>query len=163
MKKITLAVLISFLITSLICSTTKAQTSPVTMPALGTDNPWTENQLMDPSALAYIIQGSKTNKPLILNIGAVADIKDAIHIGAVSETENLKKLNNAVHLLPKNTAIVIYCGCCPFTKCPNVRPAFSELQKAGFINVKVLNLPMNLKVNWSSKGYPLAASKTAQP
>ncbi|RYE24292.1 MAG: rhodanese-like domain-containing protein [Sphingobacteriaceae bacterium] len=99
------------------------------------------------------------NKPLILNIGVVTDIKGARHIGAVSEAQNMKKLNTAVHLLPKTTPVVIYCGCCPFNKCPNIRPAFTALQKEGFTNIKVLDLPTNLKVDWSSKGYPLAETK----
>lgn len=143
----------------LICSQTKAQTSPTTMPTLGVSNPWTTKQVIEPSILASIINDAKLDKPLILNIGAVEDIKSAKHIGAVSEAENMKKLNGAVHLLPKNTAIVVYCGCCPFNKCPNIRPAFTALQKEGFTDIKVLDLPTNLKVNWSSKGYPLAAVK----
>lgn len=143
----------------LICYQTKAQTSPTAMPTLGFGNPWTEKQVIEPFILASIINGIKMDKPLILNIGAVEDIKSAKHIGAVSEAENMKKLNRAVHLLPKNTAIVIYCGCCPFNKCPNIRPAFTALQKEGFTDVKVLDLPTNLKVNWSSKGYPLAEVK----
>lgn len=156
MKKFALITLLSFSITASICFTAKAQTSPTAMPTLGVNNPWTKNQLMEPSVLASIIRKPKTNQPLILNIGAVDDIKDAIHVGAVSKPENLKKLNSTVQDLPKNTAIVIYCACCPFAKCPNIRPAFIELEKAGFTNVKVLNLPTNLKVNWSDKGYPLA-------
>ena len=157
MKKFASITLLGFSIITSICCTAKAQTSPAVMPTLGINNPWKENQLIAPSVLASIIQEPKTNQPLILNIGAVDDIKNAMHIGAVSKPENLKKLNETVHNLPKNTAIVIYCGCCPFTKCPNIRPAFTELQKAGFTNVKLLDLPVDLKVNWSDKGYPLAA------
>ncbi|RYE25855.1 MAG: hypothetical protein EOP45_04415 [Sphingobacteriaceae bacterium] len=71
----------------------------------------------------------------------------------------MKKLSSAVHLLPKTTSVVVYCGCCPFNKCPNIRPAFTALQKKGFTDVKVLDLPTNLKVDWSSKGYPLAETK----
>jgi len=52
--------------------------------------------------------------------------------------------------------MVIYCGCCPFTKCPNIRPAFQQLKKMGFTNVKVLDLPVNLQTNWIAIGYPLA-------
>lgn len=159
MKKLVFIPLLTFFISILICYQTKAQTSPTAMPTLGVSNPWTEKQVIEPFVLASIINGAKTDKPLILNIGAVEDIKSAKHIGAVSEAENMKKLNGAVHLLPKNTAIVIYCGCCPFNKCPNIRPAFTALQKEGFTDVKVLDLPTNLKVNWSSKGYPLAKVK----
>jgi len=57
--------------------------------------------------------------------------------------------------LPKDKEIVIYCGCCPFSRCPNARPAFALLQKLKFKNAKLLNLPNNLKVDWINKGYPL--------
>jgi hypothetical protein len=51
--------------------------------------------------------------------------------------------------------VVIYCGCCPFAKCPNVRPAFSTLLGMGFKNPRLLNLSHNLKADWIDKGYPL--------
>ena len=148
------------LITALACLTTfytKAQISNPVAPSLTAPNPWTDSQLLEPSALADQIKNGGTNLPLILNIGAVEDIKGATHIGAVNDAKNLEKLKNTVAALPKNTAIVIYCGCCPFARCPNIRPAFSELVKSGFTNVKLLNLSTNLKTNWIAKGYPLAA------
>ena len=113
---------------------------------------------MEPSALATIIKNTPASLPLILNIGAVEDIKGATHIGAVSNADNLQALIKAVADLPKNKAIVIYCGCCPFTRCPNIKPAFNELKRQGFTNVKLLNLPVNLKTNWTAEGYPLAGS-----
>ncbi|RYE25207.1 MAG: rhodanese-like domain-containing protein [Sphingobacteriaceae bacterium] len=159
MKKFTLIAIFTFFISALIHFQTKAQTSPNPMPILGLGNPWTETQVIEPHVLASIINNPKFSQPLIFNIGAVSDIKNAKHIGAVSEAQNMKNLSSAVHLFPKNTSIVIYCGCCPFNKCPNIRPAFKALQKEGFINIKVLDLPVNLKVDWSSKGYPLADTK----
>lgn len=159
MKKSILIALFTFFISILIHFQTKAQTSPGPMPALGVSNPWTEKQVIEPQILASLITDANTNKPVILNIGVVTDIKGARHIGAISEAQNMKKLNSAVYLLPKNTPVVIYCGCCPFNKCPNIRPAFTALQKEGFTDVKVLDLPTNLKVDWSSKGYPLAETK----
>ncbi|HVW97225.1 MAG TPA: hypothetical protein VHA56_14735 [Mucilaginibacter sp.] len=118
--------------------------------------PWTDSQLMEPSALAKSIADDDRKGIVILNIGAVEDIKDARHIGPVSNPENLKKLKEAVAGLPKNAEIVIYCGCCPFSKCPNIRPAFAELKELGFTDFKVLNLPVNLKTNWIADGFPLA-------
>jgi len=135
------------------------QANPGPMPSLGVTNPWTNNQLIEPADLAAMINNGTAGNLAIYNIGAVEDIKGAKHIGPVSNPENLEKLKAAVAGLPKNTAIIIYCGCCPFTKCPNIRPAFIELTKDGFTDVKLLNLPKNLQTNWIAPGYPLAASK----
>jgi hypothetical protein len=158
MKHKILIAILCLLITGLCVSETKAQTSPVGMPSVLNNYPWTDSELIEPSALAAIITKSSANMPVIFNIGAVEDIKGAKHIGAVSNADNMKTLKSNVSALPKNTAIVIYCGCCPFTKCPNIRPAFLELKKLGFTNVKLLNLPVNLKTNWVSHGYPLSGS-----
>ncbi|MDB5851756.1 MAG: hypothetical protein JWP29_5508 [Rhodoferax sp.] len=154
-----LVIAVCMLITGLCASETKAQTSPVAMPSLLNDYPWTDSELIEPSVLAAMITKNPANMPVIFNIGAVEDIKGAKHIGAVSNAENMKTLKSNVSALPKNAAIVIYCGCCPFTKCPNIRPAFLELKKWGFTNVKLLNLPVNLKTNWISHGYPLSGSQ----
>ncbi|MEP6611883.1 MAG: rhodanese-like domain-containing protein [Mucilaginibacter sp.] len=157
MKKIYSLAICCLLVFCFAALKTQAQISSPDAPSLTLGNPWTNSQLMEPSALATQIKAGGTNLPLILNIGAVEDIKGATHIGAVNDAKNLEKLKRTVAALPKNTAIVVYCGCCPFAKCPNIRPAFSELAKAGFTNVKLLNLSTNLKTNWIAKGYPLAA------
>jgi rhodanese-related sulfurtransferase len=157
MQKINLIIILGLLFTIITKVSVSAQTSPgsaLAMPALG--DPWTGSQLLEPSVLADQIKAGQTKQTLILNIGAVEDIKGATHIGAVSKTENLEKLKSTLAALPKNTAVVIYCGCCPFSKCPNIRPAFNQLKKQGFTNVKLLDLATNLKTNWVAKGYPLS-------
>lgn len=156
MKKISLIALLCLLFVGLTISESQAQTSPGTMPTLGVSNPWSNSQLLEPSKLAVILKTGETKSPVILNIGTVEDISGAQHIGTVNNAENLKKFRTKVTALPKNTELVIYCGCCPFTKCPNIRPAFNELNKLGFTNIKVLDLPTNLKTDWIAKGYPLA-------
>lgn len=133
----------------------KAQVSKDPNVLLGLKKPWTNSELIEPSALAADLKTNSTTTPLIYNIGAVENIKGARHIGPAGNAENLEKLRNTVKDLPKNTAIVIYCGCCPFSKCPNVSPAYSELKKLGFSNIKVLDLATNLKTDWIDKGYPL--------
>ncbi|MDP9046620.1 MAG: rhodanese-like domain-containing protein [Bacteroidota bacterium] len=142
----------------LLYTSVKAQTSPQTTPSLGPLNPWAASQLEEPRELAAILNSSIADKPVIFNIGAVEDIKGARHIGAVSEKETLEKFKKSLRGLPKTTKIIVYCGCCPFAKCPNIRPAFSLLTDMGFTNVKVLDMPVNLKTNWRVKGYPMAAT-----
>ncbi|MEB0262801.1 MULTISPECIES: rhodanese-like domain-containing protein [unclassified Mucilaginibacter] len=158
MKTKTLLTLCILVIAGLCSSSAQAQTSPVALPSALNNYPWTDRDLMAPALLAANIKEHPAELPLILNIGAVEDIKGAKHIGAAGKTENLKALKAMVATLPKNRDIVIYCGCCPFTKCPNIRPAFQELKKMGFTHVKLLNLPVNLQTNWIAKGYPLAGS-----
>jgi rhodanese-related sulfurtransferase len=152
MKKPLLLSLIVALV-GLTTITAKAQTSPGAAPALE-KYPWTDMELLEPSALAATIKKG-TAKPVILNIGVVEDIPGARHIGAASKEENITKLKEAVAKSPKNTEVIIYCGCCPFTRCPNAKPAFNTLKAMGFTNVKLLNLSTNLKTDWIAKGYPV--------
>lgn len=117
--------------------------------------PWTPEQLLEPSKLASIINDSNATKPLILNIGPAGQIKGAIKVGATKESENLNNLKELLSKEDKNRMIVIYCGCCPFEVCPNIRPAFSLLNKMKFSNHKLLSLPHNLKIDWINYGYPM--------
>jgi hypothetical protein len=57
--------------------------------------------------------------------------------------------------LPRERELVIYCGCCPWDKCPNLRPAFVMLHELGFRSVKVLSLPTSFLKDWIDKGYPV--------
>jgi rhodanese-related sulfurtransferase len=78
--------------------------------------------------------------------------------GPTSKPEGIDQLKAAVAKLPKNTQIVIYCGCCPMAQCPNIRPAYTALQELGYNNVYVLNLPANFHTDWEEKGYPVESS-----
>ena len=98
-------------------------------------------------------------KPVIFNIGVMENIPGARSTGAASEKANLDAFKKALIKVPKSTMVVVYCGCCPFEKCPNVRPAFQLVKDLGFINARLLNLPTNLKTDWLSKGYPVSAEK----
>lgn len=117
--------------------------------------PWTENQLMPPAELAKAINDINTHQLIVFSIGPGAIVKGSIDVGAAKEKDNLKNLKHQLSKLPKDTAIVIYCGCCPFQHCPNIRPAFELLNKMKFTNHKLLNLPKNIKVDWIDKGYPM--------
>jgi hypothetical protein len=128
---------------------TEAQTNPFEK------DPWTAKQLMEPEELASMIKNPKAEKPLILNIGVVDDIKGAKNIGPVSNPENQEKLKKAVIHLSKDVSLVFYCGCCPFNKCPNIRPAFKLISEMGFKHAYLLNLATNIKVDWINKGFPL--------
>ena len=115
---------------------------------------WTAGQLMAPADLATTLQ-SKKDIPVIYNVGPGAIIPHSIDIGITSEEENLERFKKAISKLPKTTNIVVYCGCCPYDHCPNVRPAIDVLQKMKFINYHLLDLPHNIKTDWIAKGYPV--------
>lgn len=114
---------------------------------------WTKDQLLSPSDLAKTI-AAKKDLPVIYSVGPGALIPSSTAIGMVKEEENLASFKKQLAGLPKNTPVVIYCGCCPFEHCPNVRPAIEALKEAGFTNYKLLDLPHNLKADWIDKGYP---------
>ena len=118
--------------------------------------PWRPDQLMAPADLAAIINSNEAGKPLIISIGPAATIKSSVEVGPGREAGNIAKLEQLLSKEPKDRAIVIYCGCCPFRNCPNVRPAFSKLNEMGFKNHKLLNLANNLKTDWLDLGYPVA-------
>jgi thiosulfate/3-mercaptopyruvate sulfurtransferase len=116
--------------------------------------PWTPEQLMAPAALAAIINNPAAKKPVIICVGPGALIKGSVDVGPAKEKENLEKLRKELNLLSKDSDIVIYCGCCPFDHCPNVRPAFTLLNEMKFTNTHLLNLEHNIRTDWVDKGYP---------
>ena len=116
-------------------------------------------QLINPEDLVKILQLPKGEKPLILNVGPhllymQAHIPGSEFIGAGSDPQGIESLRRRVKPLPHNAFIVLYCGCCPWGHCPNVRPAYNDLHKAGFSNVKVLYIADNFGTDWVNRGYP---------
>ena len=114
--------------------------------------------LIQPADLAQIIQ-SKSAKPLILNIGprmlyVQAHITGSELIGPAADPRAIEVLKARVKSVPKRQAIVLYCGCCPWSHCPNVEPAYKTLRELGFTNVKVLFIANNIGTDWVYRGYP---------
>ena len=110
--------------------------------------------------LAATLRGNG-DKPLVLQVGVArlyrySHIRGAEFAGPASESAGIEMLRKRVQGLKNSTAIVIYCGCCPWEHCPNVRPAYDELRRLGFSNVRALYLPSNYKFDWEDKGYPTA-------
>lgn len=118
-------------------------------------NPWSSDQVMQPEELVRIIEADKDQHLLILNIGPVDDIKNAVNIGPAEEKYFYKELKKYLKDLDKNQEVVFYCGCCKMETCPNVKPAYELFSKMGFTNFKILDIQENLKVDWINKGYPM--------
>ena len=87
---------------------------------------------------------------------AQAHIPGSEYVGAASTDAGLQQLQKRVESLPKNKFIVLYCGCCPWIHCPNVKPAYEKLRAMGYSNVKVLYIADNFGTNWVDKGYPVS-------
>lgn len=117
--------------------------------------PWDGKQLLEPAILASRIDQDRTDDLLILSVGPDVVIKGSVDIGPAQEPANIEKLKNYLKNVPKDKEVVIYCGCCPFDRCPNVRPAFKELKEMGFENPRLLNIRKNIKVDWIDKDYPI--------
>jgi thiosulfate/3-mercaptopyruvate sulfurtransferase len=117
-------------------------------------DPWTTKDLVQPRDVAADIK-----TPLLLHVGFPV-LYRSVHIpgskyaGPGAKAEGIELLKTAVAGQPKDRAIILYCGCCPWDKCPNMRPAFAALKELGYTNVKAMVIPENLKVDWIDKGYP---------
>lgn len=120
---------------------------------------WKAEQLISPEILAARIQSGEAANMLILNTGPVEDIPGAVHIGEVEKSANVKKLARFLDDQPRDKEIVIYCGCCPLSGCPNIEPAYKKLAQMKFTNFRILNMPQDLQEDWIDKGYPMPAKK----
>jgi hypothetical protein len=61
--------------------------------------------------------------------------------------------------LGSDTLIVIYCGCCPWSHCPNIAAAYDTLHGLGFRRVKALYIADNFGNNWVDAGYPVTKGR----
>ena len=149
------ALCLSFLL-ALSSPAVKAQPLPANTPA-PQQRTIPQSARIQPAQLAEMIHSG--HAPTILQVGFTtlfeeAHIPGAIHAGpAVSDTGMAMLRKTAAHL-DRHRLLVIYCGCCPWPKCPNIRSAFEELRKMGFTNVKTVYIPHNFGTDWVNHGYP---------
>lgn len=117
-------------------------------------------QLILPDEMNRLLQSPAASRPVVMQVGshvlyAESHIAGAEYAGPGSQASGLADLKGKVTALPRNTFIVLYCGCCPWNRCPNIGPAFKLLHDLGFTNVKALYLADNFGSNWVDKGYPV--------
>lgn len=118
-------------------------------------------RLINPEDLVKLLQTPGKEKPLMIQVGShvlfsQAHIPGSEYIGPASTENGVQQLRNRVESQPRTRFIVLYCGCCPWGRCPNVKPADDALHAMGFTNVKVLYIADNFGTNWVDKGYPVA-------
>lgn len=116
--------------------------------------------LVQPAELAATLRNASTPKPLLLHVGfhvlyQQARIPGSEYVGPASEQAGLQLLRDRVQKLPRNTAIVVYCGCCPWGDCPNIAAAYEALRTLGFTKVKALYIAHNFGTDWIDQGYPV--------
>jgi len=128
------------------------------LPLRADSDPWAKTQTIQPAELAKELGVPKT-APTVVFVGfkrlySAGHIKGAEYHGTAGSEEGLKELTTWAAGLPRSTNLVIYCGCCPMERCPNIRPAFKALQGLGFKNLRVLMLPQDFATDWAGKGLP---------
>jgi thiosulfate/3-mercaptopyruvate sulfurtransferase len=123
--------------------------------------PWTDAQALHAADLAPELKSAKDGSaPTILYVGfrtlfEGGHVREASFHGTASKEEGLAELKKWAATLPRSTNLVVYCGCCPFDHCPNIRPAYKALHEMGFSHLRVLVLPTSFAADWVEKGYPI--------
>jgi thiosulfate/3-mercaptopyruvate sulfurtransferase len=123
------------------------------------DQMFAPGSLLEPADLVNILSHSK-QKPTIVQVGFdylynSAHIPGALYLGPGRTAAGLEKLEKWAQNFPRNNELVIYCGCCPWDKCPNIRPAYEALRKMGFTQLKVVHLTQGFAKDWVEKGFPV--------
>lgn len=116
---------------------------------------WKKEQLMSTKELADKITTNAKDKPLVFNVGPMDNIKGAVAMGAATNITFSDKMKSTLAMENKSKSVVVYCGCCSYSSCPNIKPAYDILMAQGFKNTKVLELPEGIKPDWVAKGYPM--------
>ena len=120
-----------------------------------------ELSLVEPADFAKTLE-SAAKKPTVICVAFPVlyrskHITGALYAGPGNKPEGIEALKKAVAGMPKDADIVLYCGCCPMERCPNIRPSHQALKDAGFTHVRVLRIPTNMATDWYEKGYPSEA------
>jgi hypothetical protein len=119
-------------------------------------------ELLQVADLVPLLQAQE--KPLVLQVGshvlyAQAHIPGSEYVGAAGTPMGIQTLRERVSALRKDQFIVIYCGCCPWERCPNIGSAYKQLHTLGFTHVKALYIPDDFGVDWVDKGFPVARGR----
>ena len=118
-------------------------------------------QWIQPAALAKLLAVREGEKPLLIQVGSrvmfdQAHIPGSVYAGPGSQPAGLHLLESKVASTAKSKLIILYCGCCPWNKCPNIGPAFKHLRELGFTSVMALYIANNFGDDWVAKGLPVA-------
>jgi rhodanese-related sulfurtransferase len=121
---------------------------------------------LEPKDLVAQLQAAGS-KPALIHVGFAVmyrgkHIPQSLYAGPARNAEGLDALKKAVANMPRDRQIVVYCGCCPWDMCPNIKPALAVLREMGFTRVKALMLPTNFATDWINHGYPVEGETAAK-
>jgi thiosulfate/3-mercaptopyruvate sulfurtransferase len=122
--------------------------------------PWTPDRLVASADLSRELGRGEAPRPRVVHVGPAslfksAHVPGAVHAGEASDADGLAAFERWLAALPRDADLVVYCGCCPYKNCPNLRPAYSKAVALGFTRVRVLDLPTTLKADWTDHGLPV--------
>ncbi|MGA2195567.1 MAG: rhodanese-like domain-containing protein [Bryobacteraceae bacterium] len=117
-----------------------------------------ELALIQPEDVAARL-AAKGAGPVIFHVGPNLlyrnkHIPGSIYAGPGSRPDGLEALKAAAGKLPRDREIIVYCGCCPWSNCPNVKPAVELLQQMGFTRVKAMFVETNFAKDWIGRAIP---------
>ena len=123
---------------------------------------WDDAKRMSIDELARLLKDPAAAKPEMLHVGfrvlyVQAHIPGSRFAGPGASPAGLEALRKAVAAVPKTKTVVLYCGCCPWERCPNMEQPWRLLVAAGFTDVRVLYIPTNFGRDWVGKGHPSAS------
>ncbi|HTQ61553.1 MAG TPA: rhodanese-like domain-containing protein [Candidatus Solibacter sp.] len=124
-------------------------------------DPWPNAQAIQAADLVPELgNANRASSPTIVYVGfrtlfEGGHIPGASFHGTASKEDGLADLKKWAASLRRDSNLVIYCGCCPFDHCPNIRPAYTTLRDMGFTHIRVLVLPTNFATDWVEKGFPI--------
>ena len=119
----------------------------------------TKSDLIQPEDLAKALSLPEAKRPLLVHVGfptlyRSAHIAGSRYAGPCGKPEGRDSLTALLKTVPKDRAVVLYCGCCPWEHCPNVIPAFRIARSLGLKNVKVMYVGQDLQRDWVNRGLP---------
>ena len=129
------------------------------------NDPWSASQTVVPDALAAELSAKEPGKKQMVVCVGFRPLYQGAHIpgasfhGAASTPKGIADLKDWARAVPRAANVVLYCGCCPLQRCPNLKPAFLILRDMGFTNLRVLLLPNNFNTDWIEKGYAVEKAK----
>ena len=115
--------------------------------------------LVQPRDLATQLAAARGTKPAIFMVGPNVlyrsnHIPGSVFAGPGMTPAGLEMLKASVEKLPRDREIIVYCGCCPWDHCPNIKPVLDQLRQMGFTKAKALYLGTGFKADWLDKGFP---------